>query len=105
MSDRYSFGQLVEINSHSLFSKWFSEVWLFYLQDITVGGSSEAMNVSYCIVYCKMKQECDSVYMAYSHFKYHEKPVKIVTGRNKPLILVGYTYFLQVAFHCRVESL
>ena len=26
LSDRYSYGQLVEINSHSLFSKWFSEV-------------------------------------------------------------------------------
>ena len=26
MSDRYTYGQLVEINSHSLFSKWFSEV-------------------------------------------------------------------------------
>lgn len=25
MSNRYSFGQLVEINAHSLFSKWFSE--------------------------------------------------------------------------------
>lgn len=25
MSDRYSYGQLIEINSHSLFSKWFSE--------------------------------------------------------------------------------
>ncbi|XP_019849117.1 PREDICTED: pachytene checkpoint protein 2 homolog isoform X2 [Amphimedon queenslandica] len=25
LSDRYSYGQLVEINSHSLFSKWFSE--------------------------------------------------------------------------------
>ncbi|XP_014671431.1 PREDICTED: pachytene checkpoint protein 2 homolog [Priapulus caudatus] len=25
MSDRYTYGQLVEINSHSLFSKWFSE--------------------------------------------------------------------------------
>jgi SpoVK/Ycf46/Vps4 family AAA+-type ATPase len=25
MADRYSSGQLVEINSHSLFSKWFSE--------------------------------------------------------------------------------
>ena len=23
---RYSYGQLIEINSHSLFSKWFSEV-------------------------------------------------------------------------------
>ena len=23
---RYAYGQLVEINSHSLFSKWFSEV-------------------------------------------------------------------------------
>ena len=28
MSDRYTYGQLVEINSHSLFSKWFSEVRL-----------------------------------------------------------------------------
>jgi SpoVK/Ycf46/Vps4 family AAA+-type ATPase len=27
MSDRYKYGQLVEINSHSLFSKWFSERW------------------------------------------------------------------------------
>ena len=26
MSHRYSYGQLIEINSHSLFSKWFSEV-------------------------------------------------------------------------------
>lgn len=26
LSDRYSCGQLVEVNSHSLFSKWFSEV-------------------------------------------------------------------------------
>lgn len=26
MSDRYTHGQLIEINSHSLFSKWFSEV-------------------------------------------------------------------------------
>ena len=26
LSDRYSYGQLIEINSHSLFSKWFSEV-------------------------------------------------------------------------------
>ena len=25
MSDRYAYGQLIEINSHSLFSKWFSE--------------------------------------------------------------------------------
>lgn len=25
LSDRYSYGQLIEINSHSLFSKWFSE--------------------------------------------------------------------------------
>jgi len=25
LSDRYDYGQLVEINSHSLFSKWFSE--------------------------------------------------------------------------------
>uniref|UniRef100_A0A7S1EFY0 AAA+ ATPase domain-containing protein n=1 Tax=Hemiselmis andersenii TaxID=464988 RepID=A0A7S1EFY0_HEMAN len=25
MSDRFSFGQLVEVNAHSLFSKWFSE--------------------------------------------------------------------------------
>ena len=25
LSGRYEFGQLVEINSHSLFSKWFSE--------------------------------------------------------------------------------
>ncbi|XP_071812724.1 pachytene checkpoint protein 2 homolog [Apostichopus japonicus] len=25
LSDRYSFGQFIEINSHSLFSKWFSE--------------------------------------------------------------------------------
>ena len=25
MADRYSSGQLVEINSHGLFSKWFSE--------------------------------------------------------------------------------
>ena len=27
LSHRYSYGQLVEINSHSLFSKWFSEVY------------------------------------------------------------------------------
>lgn len=27
LSDRYSYGQLIEINSHSLFSKWFSEVY------------------------------------------------------------------------------
>ncbi len=26
LSHHYSYGQLVEINSHSLFSKWFSEV-------------------------------------------------------------------------------
>jgi deoxyadenosine/deoxycytidine kinase len=26
LSHRYSYGHLVEINSHSLFSKWFSEV-------------------------------------------------------------------------------
>lgn len=26
LSDRYTYGQLVEINTHSLFSKWFSEV-------------------------------------------------------------------------------
>lgn len=26
LTDRYSYGQLIEINSHSLFSKWFSEV-------------------------------------------------------------------------------
>lgn len=26
MSDRYTHGQLIEINSHSLFSRWFSEV-------------------------------------------------------------------------------
>ena len=25
LSDRYTYGQLLEINSHSLFSKWFSE--------------------------------------------------------------------------------
>ena len=25
MSDTFNYGQLVEINSHSLFSKWFSE--------------------------------------------------------------------------------
>ncbi len=31
MSDRYSYGQLIEINSHSLFSKWFSEVRMFLL--------------------------------------------------------------------------
>lgn len=30
-SDRYTHGQLVEINSHSLFSKWFSEVIVFLL--------------------------------------------------------------------------
>lgn len=28
LSSRYSYGQFVEINSHSLFSKWFSEVYL-----------------------------------------------------------------------------
>ena len=28
LSDRYKYGQLIEINSHSLFSKWFSEVRL-----------------------------------------------------------------------------
>lgn len=26
LSDRFTHGQLIEINSHSLFSKWFSEV-------------------------------------------------------------------------------
>ena len=26
LSGRYTYGQLIEINSHSLFSKWFSEV-------------------------------------------------------------------------------
>ena len=25
LSDRYNYGQLIEINAHSLFSKWFSE--------------------------------------------------------------------------------
>ena len=25
LGDRYTYGQLLEINSHSLFSKWFSE--------------------------------------------------------------------------------
>ena len=29
LSERYTYGQLVEINSHSLFSKWFSEVGSF----------------------------------------------------------------------------
>ncbi|WAR11275.1 PCH2-like protein [Mya arenaria] len=28
LSDRFTYGQLVEINSHSLFSKWFSEILL-----------------------------------------------------------------------------
>ena len=32
---RYSYGQLVEINSHSLFSKWFSEVKLELLHSHT----------------------------------------------------------------------
>ena len=31
---RYSYGQLVEINSHSLFSKWFSEV-SYYICDVS----------------------------------------------------------------------
>ena len=31
LSHRYSYGQLVEINSHSLFSKWFSEVRILTL--------------------------------------------------------------------------
>lgn len=30
LSHQYSYGQLVEINSHSLFSKWFSEVRCFH---------------------------------------------------------------------------
>lgn len=34
LSDRYSYGQLIEINSHSLFSKWFSEVITLYLSVI-----------------------------------------------------------------------
>lgn len=29
LNQRFSRGELVEINSHSLFSKWFSEVLLF----------------------------------------------------------------------------
>ena len=28
-NDRFSHGELIEINSHSLFSKWFSEVIIF----------------------------------------------------------------------------
>ena len=42
LSDRFSYGQLIEINSHSLFSKWFSEVIINYL----------ILTVSYCISYC-----------------------------------------------------
>ena len=31
LSDRYRYGQLIEINSHSLFSKWFSEVMILFI--------------------------------------------------------------------------
>lgn len=39
---RYSYGQFVEINSHSLFSKWFSEVHLapFFIFNGSGGGCS-----------------------------------------------------------------
>ena len=34
LSSRYSYGQLIEINSHSLFSKWFSEVRCLGVQTV-----------------------------------------------------------------------
>jgi len=34
LNHRYSYSQLVEINSHSLFSKWFSEVVIIFLLSI-----------------------------------------------------------------------
>lgn len=34
LSKRYSYGQLLEVNSHSLFSKWFSEVTVVSLLQI-----------------------------------------------------------------------
>jgi SpoVK/Ycf46/Vps4 family AAA+-type ATPase len=36
MQERYSSGVLIEINSHSLFSKWFSEVCLYFLLSTTI---------------------------------------------------------------------
>uniref|UniRef100_A0AAQ4PJP6 Pachytene checkpoint protein 2 homolog n=1 Tax=Gasterosteus aculeatus aculeatus TaxID=481459 RepID=A0AAQ4PJP6_GASAC len=42
LSSRYSYGQFVEINSHSLFSKWFSEVRLasLYVESLTAARSA-----------------------------------------------------------------
>ena len=42
LSHHYSYGQLVEINSHSLFSKWFSEVNNVFLNSsLTQTGGEE----------------------------------------------------------------
>uniref|UniRef100_A0A8C9XQM0 Pachytene checkpoint protein 2 homolog n=1 Tax=Sander lucioperca TaxID=283035 RepID=A0A8C9XQM0_SANLU len=40
LSSRYSYGQFVEINSHSLFSKWFSEVHLAASFSLTAARSA-----------------------------------------------------------------
>jgi len=50
MHHRYSYGQLVEINSHSLFSKWFSESGKLVMKMFEVRG----FRVLVCVLVCGM---------------------------------------------------